>query len=185
MPKIIVPIASGFEEIEAITIVDVLRRADILTLMVSLDEKREVMGANGIRVMCDQSIEGITAEALDMIILPGGWGGTDRLAEDTKVQTLLKEMDALNKPIGAICAAPFALHTAGVLKENYTCYPSTEEKICLKGYLGDANKVVEDANVMTSRGPGTAICFALEIVRKIKGQEMYETLKAGLLVDFC
>lgn len=120
-----------------------------------------------------------------MIILPGGVDGTYVLAEDKVVQNILKEMDGLGKNIAAICAAPFALHKAGVLKKNYTCYPSFEEQIRLDGYQGTKAMVVEDGNVITSRGPGTAICFALEIVKKLEGEETYEALKNGLLAGYC
>lgn len=185
MPKVILPIAEGFEEIEAITIVDVLRRAEITVSMVALEATMQVTGANGISVVCDDTISNYSADTIDMIILPGGWEGTNRLAEDAKVQQLLKDMDAKDKSIAAICAAPYALHTAGVLKQNFTCYPSAEEKIRLKGYQGDAQKVVEDANIMTSRGPGTSICFALAIVKKLKGETIYEGLRAGLLAEYC
>ena len=126
----------------------------------------------------------ITSEDIDMILLPGGWGGTDVLSEDTYVQNLLKEMNNKNKDIGAMCAAPFALKSAGVLSDNYTCYPSVEEKIKQDGYNPNL-KVVEDGNIITSQGPATAICFALYIVKKYVGVEMYEQLKGGLLVDFC
>lgn len=94
-------------------------------------------------------------------------------------------MDKKGKNIGAICAAPLALHKAGVLKHNYTCYPSMEEQIKEEGYMGDKAMVVEDGNVMTSRGPGTAICFALQIVKKLKGEEKYLSVKNSLLADFC
>lgn len=183
--KVLVPIAEGFEEIEAVSIIDVLRRGGIEVLVRSLDETLEVKGANGITVKADAPIGDLGADELDMVVLPGGWGGTDRLAVDEKVQALLKAMDAKGKQIGAICAAPFALNAAGVLKENYTCYPSVEEQIRLEGYGGDAHQVVEDQNVMTSRGPGTAICFGLQIVRKLVGEETYEQLKAGLLATYC
>ncbi|MEJ2499716.1 MAG: DJ-1/PfpI family protein, partial [Campylobacterales bacterium] len=113
------------------------------------------------------------------------WGGTKRLAADEAVQFLLGEMDEKDKQIGAICAAPFALNAAGVLKEQFTCYPSVEEQIRTEGYLGDRQQVVEDRNVMTSRGPGTAICFGLQIVKKLVGDEMYETLKGGVLATYC
>lgn len=185
MPKVIIPLATGFEEIEAVSIIDILRRAEIETTMVSLNAEMKVLGAHNIPVMCDASIEGISADDIDMIILPGGWGGTNLLAKDNNVQALLKAMDAKNKSIAAICAAPYALHTAGVLKPNFTCYPSVEEEIRTQGYLGDAHNVVEDANVMTSRGPGTAMCFALAIVKKLKGDAMYEGLKSGLLAEYC
>lgn len=120
-----------------------------------------------------------------MVVLPGGWDGTYALADDANVQRLLQEMDAKGKQISAICAAPFALNKAGVLKENYTCYPSVEEQIRQEGYQGDAAMVVEDQNIMTSRGPATAICFALSIVKKLKGEQIYEAIRSGILATYC
>lgn len=185
MPKVLVPIATGFEEIEAVCIIDVMRRAGIEVIMGSLDETLLVKGANGITIQADQSIDGITADELDMIVLPGGWDGTNALAHDVTVQSLLKEMDAKGKDIGAICAAVFALYTAGVLKEGYTCYPGIEERIKVAGYQGDKSAVVQSGNVMTSRGPGTAICFGLAIVKKLLGDTAYEGLRSGLLAEYC
>ena len=183
--KVLVPLANGFEEIEAVTIIDVLRRAEIEVLVASLGEESLVKGANGITVQTDLDIKNIDSKELNMVVLPGGWDGTYALADDENVQRILKEMDKEGKNIGAICAAPFALNKAGVLKQNYTCYPSVEEQIREDGYQGDKAMVVEDSNVMTSRGPATAICFALEIVKKLKGDESYEMLKNGLLANFC
>jgi 4-methyl-5(b-hydroxyethyl)-thiazole monophosphate biosynthesis len=185
MPRVLVPIATGFEEIEAVNIIDVLRRAGIEVIMGSLDENLLVKGANGITIQADRCLVGITADELDMIVLPGGWGGTNVLAEDSTVQSLLKEMDGKGKNIGAICAAPYALYTAGVLKEGYTCYPSVEEQIKVAGYQGDKNAVVQSGNVMTSRGPATAICFGLAIVKRLVGDEAYEGLRGGLLAEYC
>lgn len=185
MSRVLVPLASGFEEIEAVSIIDVLRRAQVEVIVASLDANTLVKGANGITIECDIEIKDIDADALDMIVLPGGWDGTYALADDENVQKILKEMDAKGKNIGAICAAPFALNKAGVLKQNYTCYPSVEEQIREDGYQGNKAMVIEDANVMTSRGPATAICFALAIVKKLKGQEMYLALKSGLLAEYC
>lgn len=185
MSRVLVPLARGFEEIEAVSIIDVLRRADIEVLAASLDENMSVKGANGITVMSDANIKDITVDDIDMIVLPGGVEGTYALAEDENVLRILKEMDAKGKNIGAICAAPFALNKAGVLNQNYTCYPSFEEYIREDGYMGDKAMVVQDGNVMTSRGPATAICFALQIVKKLKGEEAYLMLKGGLLADFC
>lgn len=185
MSKVLVPLANGFEEIEAVSIIDVLRRAEVEVFVAALDANMLVKGANGITLQADMAIADVDVDSLDMIVLPGGWDGTHALADDATVQAILKEMDAKGKNIGAICAAPFALNKAGVLKQNYTCYPSVEEQIRLDGYQGDAAKVVSDANVMTSRGPATAICFALEIVKKLKGEDSYNMLKGGLLADFC
>ncbi len=185
MSKVLVPLANGFEEIEAVSIIDVLRRAGIVVEVAALDAKMLVKGANGITIQTDMQVSDVNVDELEMVVLPGGWDGTHALADDENVQSILKEMDANGKNIAAICAAPFALNKAGVLKQNYTCYPSVEEQIRLDGYQGDKAKVIEDANVMTSRGPATAICFALEIVKKLKGQETYEMLRGGLLADFC
>jgi len=185
MSKVLVPLACGFEEIEAVSIIDVLRRAEIEVLVASLDADFLVKGANGITIKADLEVKNITADEIDMIVLPGGWDGTHALADDENVQNLLKEMDEKGKNIGAICAAPFALNKAGVLKQNYTCYPSVEEQIRKDGYKGESSMVVEDENIMTSRGPATAICFALSIVKKLKGDEMYEMLRGGLLATYC
>ncbi len=185
MPRVLVPIATGFEEIEAVCIIDVMRRAGIEVIMGSLSEILLIKGANGITIQADRSIIGITVNELDMIVLPGGFGGTKALAEDEHVQALLKEMDAKGKNIGAICAAPFALHTAGVLKEGYTCYPGVEEQIKVGGYQGDKSAVVQSGNIMTSRGPGTAICFGLAIVKKLVDNTVYEGLRSGLLAEYC
>jgi 4-methyl-5(b-hydroxyethyl)-thiazole monophosphate biosynthesis len=185
MKTVLVPIAKGFEEIEAVTIIDVLRRAHIDVVVASLGESALVVGVNGITIETDVKIENVNVDILDMIILPGGWEGTNALAEDENIQRILKEMDAKGKNIAAICAAPYALHKAGVLNEKFTCYPSVEEHIRIEGYQDDRLMVVEDGNVMTSRGPGTAICFALAIVKKLKGEEACKTLKEGLLATYC
>jgi len=185
MSRVVVPLARGFEEIEAVSIIDVLRRAEVEVLVASLDEKSLVKGANGITIETDVQVKDMSSDELDMIILPGGWDGTYALADDANVQRILKEMDSKGKNIAAICAAPFALNAAGVLKQNFTCYPSVEEQIRKEGYQGDKSMVVEDANVMTSRGPATAICFALAIVKKLKGEETYLALKEGLLATYC
>jgi len=183
--KILVPLATGFEEIEAVSIIDILRRAEIEVLIAALNEKSLVQGANGISILADIDIKDVKVSELDMIALPGGWDGTHALADDKNVQNILKEMDSKGKNIAAICAAPYALHRAGVLKQNYTCYPSVEKEIREEGYIGDGTMVVEDGNILTSRGPATAMCFALAIVKKLKGEETYKMVKSGLLADFC
>ncbi len=184
MATILIPLATGFEEIEAVSLTDVLRRAGIKVIVAALNDRLQVQGANGIMVVADRQINGITSDDIDMILLPGGWGGTDILAENEYVQNLLKDMNAKGKDISAICAAPFALNSAGVLPYNFTCYPSTEERIRTEGY-DSLSQVVEDGNVITSRGPGTAICLGLYIVKKYAGDEMYQGLKEGLLANYC
>lgn len=185
MSKVLVPLGKGFEEIEAVSIIDVLRRGEIEVMVASLDETSLVQGANGITVQTDYEVKDISSDEIDMIVLPGGWDGTHALADDANVQTLLKEMDTKGKNIAAICAAPYALNKAGVLKKKYTCYPLVEEDIRVEGYQGDKEMVVEDENVITSRGPATAMCFALAIVKKLQGEEIYNSVKSGLLATYC
>jgi len=187
MATVLLPLAEGFEEIEAVSLIDIMRRGGIEVRTAYLDGEFEsdlVVGANGITVRADTSIKNVIAEDFDMIVLPGGWGGTNHLAENAKTQSLLKAFSASGKYVGAMCAAPYALHVAGVLSHHYTCYPSVEEKIRKEGYT-DQQKVVIDGKVMTSRGPGTAICFGLAIVRELVGEASYEAVKSGTLSDFC
>ncbi len=179
MNQILVPLANGFEEIEAISIIDICRRGGLDVIVAGVDDKT-AMGAHNIPIVTDCLITDVNVDDLDMIVLPGGWGGTKVLAENITVQSLLKQMQEDGKLIGAICAAPYALDAAGVLNDNYTCYPSIENKIRLEGYSSDQNIVI-DGKVMTSQGVGTAICFALEIVKKIKGDDTYQALKKEIL----
>ena len=187
MATILLPLAKGFEEVEAVALVDVLRRGGIEVRIAHMDGELDtnlVLGANGITIQADTSIANVITEDFDMILLPGGWEGTYTLAENKTVQKLLKEFKKREKIVGAICAAPYALQTAGVLGTDYTCYPSVEEQIKQEGYRSD-KKVVIDGNIMTSRGPGTALCFGLEIVKKFSGVETYHAVKEGMLLDFC
>ena len=179
MAKIIIPISNGFEEIEAITIIDVCRRANIEVTIAGVEDL-EITGAHWIKIISDTTIDNISSNDFDMIVLPGGLPNAFTLAENEKVQSLLKEFKEKKKKIGAICAAPYALQTAGVLNENFTCYPSFEEKIKLDGYHPN-DSVVIDNDVITSRGPATAMNFALEIVKILCKENIYANVKNGLL----
>lgn len=179
MAKIIVPISNGFEEIEAVSIIDICRRAGIEVCVAGV-ESLQTQGANSIKIIADCMIEDINSDEFDMIVLPGGLPNAFTLAENEKVQELLKTMKNSDKYIAAICAAPYALHKADVLNTNYTCYPSFEQKIRDEGY-SSTQDVVEDGKVITSRGPGTATTFALQLVKTLCGNETYQNVKNGLL----
>ncbi len=185
MAKVLVPLANGFEEIEAMSIIDVLSRAGIEVVVAGL-EKREVEGSNtGLKVIAHTVLDEVDVESLDMVVLPGGLPGSEYLAKSEKVKSIIKALSEKNKPVGAICAAPWALKEAGVLEgKKHTNYPGFESHTGKDGYVAD-QKVVIDDNVVTSRGPGTAICFALEIVKMLQGEETYNQLREGLLADFC
>jgi len=187
MAKALVPLAEGFEEIEATSIIDILRRGGVEVNTAYLPGEFAtdlVLGANGITIQADIPLDSVVVDEYDIIVLPGGWGGTNRLAENELAQKLLKEFASKGKWVSAICAAPYALHKAGVLSKRYTCYPSVEEQIRPEDRVDD-EKVVIDGKVITSQGPGTAICFALEIVRQLVGEDSYKAVREGTLSTFC
>lgn len=181
MPSVIVPLAVGFEEIEAVTVVDILRRAGVTVVLAALEDLH-VKGAHGIEIKADKHFCEVEPDSFDMVVLPGGMPGTVHLAECKPLQTLLKDFDAKGKVIAAICAAPLALKRAGVLKNSYTCYPSFETKINHAGYLCEP-KVVCDANITTSQGPSTSMLFALSLVEQLCSKEMMLKLQKELLLE--
>ena len=186
MASVLLPLAEGFEELEAVALIDTMRRGGIEVAVVYLEDelqKELVLGANGITIQADMSIRTVISDDFDMMVLPGGWGGTYALAENTRVIELIKEFKE-KKIIGAMCAAPFALKKAGVLGNEYTCYPGAKDEINHPGYRDD-KKVVIDGNVMTSQGPGTAVCFGLAIIEQLVGIESMKAVKNGMLLDYC
>jgi len=186
MASVLLPLAKGFEELEAVALCDVMRRGGIEVRLAYIEDElhgAEVTGANGITIKADTSINNVIVDDFDMMVLPGGWGGTYALAENARVQELLREFKA-KKIVGAMCAAPYALKKAGVLGERYTAYPGAVEEIDHPGYVSD-EKVVEDGNVITSQGPGTAVCFGLTIVKRLVGEETAEQIKEGMLLPYC
>lgn len=184
MPKVVVPLADGFEEIEAMAIIDVLRRAGIEVTVAGLHSAL-IESARHVKVAPDTTIDTITADDFDMIILPGGQPGSDNLNASGEVKNLIRDFHRKGKLTGAICAAPYVLANAGVLEgRRATAYPSYSEK--LGGAIYQDKTVVEDGNIMTSRGPGTAICFALAIIEKLVGREKANAVKEAMLIkDDC
>jgi 4-methyl-5(b-hydroxyethyl)-thiazole monophosphate biosynthesis len=183
MATALVLLAEGFEEIEAVSIIDILRRGGVEVHSAYLDSEL-VTGANGITIQANISLKVAAPDDYDIVVLPGGWDGTNRLAENPLAQTVIKRFAADGKWVAAMCAAPYALHAAGVLSKRYTCYPSVEEQIRPDDRVAD-EKVVIDGKVITSQGPGTAICFGLEIVRQLVGEQSYTAVKEGTLSSFC
>ena len=186
MASVLLPLAKGFEELEAVALTDVMRRGGIDVRLAYIEDElhgAEVTGANGITIKADTSINNVIVDDFDMMVLPGGWGGTYALAENARVQELLREFKE-KKIVGAMCAAPYALKKAGVLGARYTAYPAAVEEIDHPGYVAD-EKVVEDGNVITSQGPGTAVCFGLAIVKRLVGEETAQQIKEGMLLSYC
>lgn len=182
MPKkAIVVFAEGFEEIEAIAQVDILRRASVQAEMVGLDSA-EVLGAHGIAVKMDRVLA--DAEDADAIVLPGGLPGAENLGKSAKLGRVLQEMNAKGRLIAAICAAPACALAAHLplAGKKATCYPGFEDRLG-PGVQYAVQDVVRDGNVMTSRGPGTAMRLAIELVRALAGDEQAEALAKGTLLE--
>lgn len=178
MKRVLVPLAEGFEELEAVTIIDILRRAGVEVVVASLGES-PVTGAHGIRLAADTPLAALVEQDFDMIALPGGMPGAEHLRKDARVADLARRLHAKGRPVAAICAAPMVLAAAGLLDgRRATSYP---------GFLKDALKttvtneaVVVDGRVITSRGPGTALDFALQLVETLEGASMRHAIESRL-----
>ncbi len=180
MKKLGVFMADGCEEIEALTVVDIARRAGIEVAMISISGKKEVAGAHGITFQTDIPAEFMDYDCLDGIVLPGGMPGTLNLGANDYVQKTIADFAANGKLVAAICAAPSVLGEAGLLKgKKATSYPGFEDK--LLGAETVLDEVAVDGNVITSRGMGTAIAFSLEIVGYLLGKEKADEIGKGII----
>lgn len=176
--NILVPLAGGFEEIEAVSIIDVLRRASFGVRVCSIEE-REVSGAHNIKLLADSLFFDEVVQDYDAIVLPGGTEGARRFFAYTPLTNALKEFAADNRTIAAICASPaLVLAELGLLdKKKAVCYPSFKDH--LKNYVDEP--VVVDGNIITSQGPGTALLFALKLVEILADKKTASEIKAGML----
>lgn len=175
-------LAEGFEEIEAITIIDVVRRGGIPVTTVSISADKQVAGAHGIDVVADKLFTELDFEDSEMLVLPGGLPGADNLQKFKPLTDLLCEKNKAGEKIGAICAAPKVLGAKGMLQgKEAVCYPGFEDQLAGAEVL--TQTFVTSNNITTSRGPATAISFALELVKIIKGVETSEKLAKGMLVN--
>ena len=180
MKKIGIFMADGCEEIEGLTVVDILRRAKMEIVMISITGKREVTSSHQVTFLTDALAAEVDYDTLDGIVLPGGMPGTLNLQADETVNKVIRQFAAEGRLVCAICAAPSVLGAAGILEGKWaTCHPGFEEK--LTGAKVEEKEVVVDGNVITSRGMGTAIPFALEIVRYFADDETVEQVRKGLV----
>lgn len=162
--------ANGYEEIEALTVVDLTRRAGIETWMVSITEDKAVAGSHGITVSMDKTLEEVDFDKVEMIVLPGGMPGTLNLEACEPLMEKVKEFDKAGKYISAICAAPTVFGHLGLLKgRKACCYPDMEDG--LVGAEVTYDSVAVSDHILTSRGMGTAIDFGLQIIARFQGKE--------------
>ncbi len=181
MKNVLVPLADGFEEIEAVTIIDILRRAGANVVTAGL-LKRNVEGSHGIRMVADSVLDEELDMEWNMIVLPGGVPGAPTLAEDSRLLDLIKQSVKNDTPVGAICAAPFALHQAGILDDHsVTSHPAWKEKIKSGNHSG--NRVEVDRLVITGQSAGTAMEFAFALVKKLFGQTVVQEVNEGVLFN--
>ena len=182
MKKVFIYLADGFEEIEAVSVIDVLRRAGLDVSTVSVTGSKSVVGAHCITILADVLFEEAENSKGDMVVLPGGMPGTTSLGNHSGLSIVLRAYAEAGKYIAAICAAPSVLGKLGLLKsKSATCYPGFEQY--LEGAAQGEEIVVHDNNLITSKGPGTAIHFALKLVEVLVDRNTAEQLRAGMIVQ--
>ncbi|MGQ0658821.1 MAG: DJ-1 family glyoxalase III [Chromatiales bacterium] len=181
MATVLVPLAQGCEELEAVTIIDLLRRAGITVVTAGLGTG-PVKASRGVTLVPDTTLDEALEHSFDMVVLPGGSEGADRLNGDLRVRELLKTMTDSGRYTAAICAAPKVFASMGLLRgRSATGYPGVLDRMNVPGmrYTGEA--VVCDGKVITSRGPGTAMDFALTLIEHLVGGEKRREVEAGLV----
>ena len=182
MKTVYVFLADGFEEVEALTPIDVLRRAGLQVITVSVMEEQVVKGAHGVPVVADALFADIDPEGADMLLLPGGMPGATNLDAHQGLSDLILTYAAEGKPLAAICAAPLVYGNRGLLQgKKATCYPGFESY--LQGAEYTAAMVEQDNNFITAKGPGAAMEFAFAIVDKFCGAEKVQELKQGMMIE--
>ena len=179
MKKVLVILAPGFEEIETVTVVDILRRAGARVTLAGTEDGT-LQGSRGINLVPDSRLNDVDVDDFDMVILPGGQPGTSNLQKDERVRAILLKMNQDDKKIAAICAAPVVLQSAGLLEsKTFTSHPSVKDE--LKDVPYSENRVVVDGNIITSRSPGTAMEFAMKLVEILFDTARMETVNKGVM----
>jgi len=179
MQNILIPLAEGFEEIEAVTNIDVLRRAGFNVVTAGIDSKN-IEGDHGIKIEADLQIKEVKSEEITDIVLPGGMPGAANLRDSSELLKIIREVNDRGGLCAAICAAPIVLEAASVLEgKNATSYPGFDSQMESANYKTD--RVVKDGNIITGRGPGVALEFALEVVEYLADKDAAKELKDAML----
>lgn len=178
--KIAILIAEGFEEIETSATYDILKRAGIDVVTAGL-QPDEIAGSRGLKIVTDTTLDKLNVSNLDGVVIPGGYPGYVNLGKSTIVLDLLRQMASGGKYLASICAGPLVLEQAGVIKgKKVTCFPGMEGALKTACYI--PQRVVEDGNIITSQGPGTALEFALKLAERWAGKDTAEKLRKDLVI---
>lgn len=181
MPTVLIPLAEGFEELEAVSIIDILRRAEIDVVVAGL-APGPIAGSRGVRITPDAGLDAALHDEYDMIAMPGGLPGATNLEADERVVECVRAMAAAGKWTCAVCAGPIVLRKAGVLAgKTVTSYPGFLDRAENPDFTYTGAAVETDGRVITSRGPGTAMDFALELVRALLGKDARGRVEQGLV----
>jgi len=181
MATVLIPLADGCEELEAITLIDCLRRADIKVVTASLTDRLEITASRGVRLLADNTLNDVSHMVFDMVILPGGQPGTDHLSKDERLHALLLEQHKQRRFLAAICAAPIVFAQLGILDmQRCTAYPGVfkPEQWQKLDICDDA--IVKSGHILTSRGPGTAMDFALTLIEILSDKSTRQRVEKGL-----
>lgn len=182
MGKVAILLAPGYEELEAVTVIDVLRRGGIDIVIAGLEEG-PIPSARNVKIVPDTTIDALDPEGIDLVILPGGIPGVENLKKDSRVKQLLQKVREKDKKCAAICAAPGALAAFGLLEgKRATIYPALKEE--LKGAQVEDSPVVVDGDIITSQGPGTAMAFAFKLLEIMAGPQKAQEIAKQMLVSW-
>ncbi|MET1078633.1 MAG: DJ-1 family glyoxalase III [Pseudomonas sp.] len=181
-PRALIPVADGVEDLETVTLIDVLRRAEVEVLVASVEERRMFTCARGTRLTADAMLVDVLAQAFDLIVLPGGMPGAQHLADHQPLAERVREQARAGALFAGLCAAPaVALQAYGVLRQRrMTCYPALSDRLSGCTFVDEA--VVVDGNCITAQGPGSALAFALTLVERLCGKATRNRVAQAMLV---
>ena len=184
MARVLIPLAEGFEELEAVSVIDILRRGDIEVVVACVGDGPVVRGSRKTAIVPDMRLDEVLGDPFDMIVLPGGMPGVKHLKDDPRIRRIVERLDGTGKYTAAICAAPSILAHYGMLKgRRATSNPKHRDEVALDGIDYREQAVVRDGRIVTSRGPGTAIDFALQLIEILKGPELCRRVADGLVLE--
>lgn len=182
MASVLMPLAEGFEELEAVTVIDILRRGGVEVVTAGLNGPEPITASRQTRIVPDTALDDVMDREFDMISLPGGAAGVEKLKGDQRIRQLLERYQAAGKLTSAICAAPSVLAGYGYLEgRRATSNPQFAGQVNIAGVDYSEDPVVVDGSVVTSRGPGTAMDFALQLVEMLAGKETRDKVEGGLV----